>query len=136
MRSISLVNKFCRFDLIHRVCISTTTCQMNADAKKEDKSSTSVKTSESSKSDELTDNLVKKVELYSPTASKYIQKMIVKVKGEDKEDEKEERKGPFKYYQDSEERDKKQIMFYEEYFDKICRNKDRDNFMVPVSIYL
>lgn len=42
----------------------------------------------------------------------------------------EQRKGPFKNYFESEERDKKQIMFYEEYFETTARKKDLDNFMV------
>jgi hypothetical protein len=77
--------------------------------------------------------ITKKLEVFSPTASKLVQSMIKKATGKDKEEEDEEkgekRKGPFKNYQETEERDKKQIMFYEEYFDKISKRKDRENFM-------
>jgi hypothetical protein len=48
----------------------------------------------------------------------------------------DERKGPFKNYFESEERDKKQIMYYEEYFDTATRKKDLDNFMVNIYIYI
>ncbi len=40
------------------------------------------------------------------------------------------RKQPFKYYFDEEERDKNKIVFYEEFFDRNTRIKDRENFMV------
>jgi hypothetical protein len=51
-------------------------------------------------------------------------------KSHKEKNEKEERKGSFKNYFESEERDKKQIMFYEEYFETTARKKDLNNFMV------
>jgi hypothetical protein len=73
------------------------------------------------------------VKVYSTTVSKYVQNLIEKVKNrgkEKKDDDGEERKGPFKNYYQDEERSKKSIQHYEEYFDKNCKKKDRENFMV------
>lgn len=62
---------------------------------------------------------------------KLLQKYMKKVRFRGKEQEKEEeRKGPFKNYFEDEERNKKSIMYYEEFFDKTTQQKDRENFMV------
>ena len=42
---------------------------------------------------------------------------------------------PFKYYFDSEERDKTKIVYYEEFFDQNTKLKDRKNFMVIFLVY-
>ena len=47
-----------------------------------------------------------------------------------KEEKQEERKGPFKNYFEDEERDKKSIMYYEEFIERNTKKKDRENFMV------
>lgn len=47
-----------------------------------------------------------------------------------KEEKYEERKGPFKNYFEDEERDKKSIMYYEDFIDRNTKDKNRENFMV------
>lgn len=62
-----------------------------------------------------------------------IEKFVRKARGEEDdydESKEEKRKGPFKNYYEYDERSKKTIMFYEEYFDKNTKEKDRENFMV------
>ena len=84
--------------------------------------------------------IAKKFEVFSPRASKLVQTLIKKATGKDEEEEDEakgeRRKGPFKNYYGTEERDQKQIMFYEEYFDKVTKRKDLDNYMVYFVIQL
>lgn len=82
----------------------------------------------SSKSDQSENNeekSIKKIERVE-----ILQKYLKKLKFEKEEEKEEERKGPFKNYFQDEERNKRSIMYYEEYFDKNTKKKDRENFMV------
>jgi hypothetical protein len=69
---------------------------------------------------------------------KFAEKLLDKYSGKAEEDEDyrrgEERKGPFKNYHTTEERDKKQIMYHERYFDEVGKNKNREDFMVGINI--
>lgn len=58
-----------------------------------------------------------------------LQKYLNKIRNK-KEEQQEERKGPFKNYFEYEEREKKSIMFYEDFIDRNCKEKNRENFMV------
>ena len=88
---------------------------------------------------EVTDDEKKKTKLFTLSASKGVQVILDQIdrfrEGTRRKEKEEERKGPFKDYRQAEERDKKQIMFYEEYFDKVAKKKDRENFMVKISLY-
>jgi hypothetical protein len=57
-------------------------------------------------------------------------KIVKKLTNNEEEEEYEERKGPFKNYYEFEEREKKSIMFYEEFFEINTKQKNRENFMV------
>lgn len=64
-----------------------------------------------------------------------LDKYIKKARGEyDDNEEKEERKGPFKNYFEDDERNKKSIMFYEQYFEKNAKEKNRENFIVRYNL--
>ena len=66
-----------------------------------------------------------------------LDKYIKKARGEyDDNEEKEERKGPFKNYFEDDERNKKSIMFYEQYFEKNAKEKNRENFIVRYITYI
>ncbi|CAF0705802.1 unnamed protein product [Brachionus calyciflorus] len=79
------------------------------------------------------DKSLKKVE---KTEEKILQKYLRKIRPKDEEEkEEEERKGPFKNYFEDEERNKSAIVFYEEYFDKNTKQKDRDNFMSALEAF-
>ena len=56
-------------------------------------------------------------------------------KNKSDDDKQEENKGPYKNYQEEEERDKKQIMFYEDYFDTHAKNKNKHDFMSAIDAF-
>ena len=71
------------------------------------------------------DNIIDDAETKRPQILAFVDKF--KKKEEKKE---EERKGPFKNYYTSEERDKNKIMRYEEFIDRNTAKKDKENFIV------
>lgn len=95
----------------------------------------SVEKNDDDKSVEKISERKKKPKAQEAISFKFVQKYVKKFSGdEDEQESGEERKGPFKNYYEDDERSKKSIMFYEDFFDKNAKEKNRDNFMVKFVI--